>query len=236
MSEQNNIGGPQHVGPQRSVKVWDLPVRLFHWLLVALFLFMFFSGKQKGNWMEWNMYAGYMILALVIFRIMWGFAGSSYARFSSFIAGPGRSIEFAKKLLSRSPAHVAGHNPLGGWMVLILILALLVQAATGMFANDDISIEGPLYKFVSKELSDRLTAIHYYNFNLLLALAGVHIAAVLFHVFVKKENLVTAMFTGKKNLDAGTEVSVARFASSWLALGLFVLALVAVCLIVKRPF
>jgi cytochrome b len=220
----------------RAVKVWDLPVRLFHWVLVALFAFMFFSGKMKGNWMEWHMYSGYMILALVMFRILWGFAGSTYARFSSFLAGPSASIAFVRKLLSRSPAHVPGHNPLGGWMVLVLLLALLAQAGTGLFSNDDISIEGPLYKFVSKDLSDRLTSFHYYNFYVLLALAAVHIAAVAFHVFVKKENLVSAMFTGVKKLDASTEVPAVRFVSSWRALGLFVLALVAVILIVKRPF
>jgi cytochrome b len=220
----------------RAVKVWDLPVRLFHWALVGLFAFMFFSGKMKGNWMEWHMYAGYMILALVLFRILWGFAGSTYARFSSFLAGPGASIAFLKKLLSRSPAHVPGHNPLGGWMVLVLLLALLAQAGTGLFANDDISIEGPLSKFVSKDRSDQLTAFHYYNFYVLLALAAVHISAVAFHVLVKKENLVAAMFTGVKKLDASTEVPAVRFVSSWRALGLFVLALVAVILIVKRPF
>jgi len=222
--------------PHRAVKVWDLPVRLFHWALVVLFAFMFFSGKMKGNWMEWHMYSGYMILALVLFRILWGFAGSTFARFSSFLAGPGACIAFMQKLLSGSPAHVAGHNPVGGWMVLVMLIALLVQAGTGLCANDDISIEGPLYKFVSKELSDRLTAIHYYNFYVLLSLAAVHIAAVAFHVFVKKENLVAAMFTGVKKLDAATGVPAVRFVSSWRALGLFVLALVAVILIVKRPF
>ena len=222
--------------PPLTVKIWDLPVRLFHWLLVALFLFSFFSGKMKGNWMEWHMYSGYTILALVVFRILWGFSGGTHARFSSFLAGPAAGLRFAKKLLSSSPAHVAGHNPLGGWMVVLLLVSLLLQAGTGLFANDDISIEGPLYKFVSKELSDRLTTIHYYNFNVLFFLAIAHIAAVVFHVFVKKENLVSAMFTGMRNLDPGTEVPVARFASSWRALFLFVLALVAVYLIVKRPF
>ena len=220
----------------RAVKVWDLPVRLFHWVLVALFLFMFLSGKLKGNWMEWHMYSGYTILALVVFRVLWGFAGGTYARFSSFLAGPVTCIAFMKKLLSNSPAHVAGHNPLGGWMVVVMLLGLLAQAGAGLFANDDISIEGPLAKFISKDLSDRLTTIHYYNFFVLLALAGTHIAAVAFHVFVKKENLVSAMFTGVKNLDAATEVSAVRFVSLWRALGLFVLALVAVYLIVKRPF
>src|SRR3954453_3114317 len=94
----------------RAVKIWDLPVRLFHWVLVALFLFSFLSGKMKGNWMEWHMYSGYAILALVLFRIVWGFTGSTYARFSSFLAGPVAGYRFARKLLSRSPAHVAGHN------------------------------------------------------------------------------------------------------------------------------
>ena len=121
-------------------------------------------------------------------------------------------------------------------MVVVMLLGLLAQAGAGLFANDDISIEGPLAKFISKDLSDRLTTIHYYNFFVLLALAGTHIAAVAFHVFVKKENLVSAMFTGVKNLDAATEVSAVRFVSLWRALGLFVLALVAVYLIVKRPF
>lgn len=235
MSGQTHDAAGRQTG-ERIVKVWDLPVRLFHWLLAALFLFMFFTGKSKGNWMEWHMYAGYAILALVVFRVLWGFAGSSTARFSGFIAGPGRAFAFAKKLLSRSPAPVVGHNPLGGWMVVVLLAALLLQAGTGLFANDDISIEGPLSKFISKELSDRLTTIHYYNFNVLLALAGMHVAAVLFHVFVKKENLLSAMFTGKRRLEAATEVPAVRFVSSWRALALFVLALVAVYLLVKRPF
>ena len=222
--------------PTRTVKIWDLPIRLFHWLLVALFLFSFLSGKLKGNWMEWHMYSGYTILALVVFRILWGFAGSTHARFSSFLAGPAAGLRFAKKLLSKAPVHVAGHNPIGGWMVIVLLLSLLLQAGTGLFANDDISIEGPLYKFVSKEMSDRLTTIHYYNFNVMFFLALAHVAAVVFHVFVKKENLVSAMITGTRNLDAATEVPAARFASPWLALALFLLALVAVYLLVKRPF
>jgi len=220
----------------RAVRIWDLPVRLFHWLLVALVLFSFFTGKMKGNWMEWHMYSGYTILALLIFRIVWGFAGSTHARFASFLAGPAAGLRFAKKLFSKDPAHIAGHNPIGGWMVIALLLSLLLQAATGLFANDDIAIEGPLYKLVEKATSDRLTTIHYYNFNVLFFLVLAHIAAVLFHVFVKKENLVSAMFTGSRTFDAATEVPAARFASSWLALVLFVLALVAVYLIVKRPF
>jgi cytochrome b len=220
-----------------QLKVWDVPVRLFHWALVLLFAFMIFSGKVKGDWMEWHMRAGYAILALVLFRILWGFAGSTHARFSSFLAGPSACIAFARKLLARAPAPSAGHNPLGGWMVLALLLALLFQTGTGLFANDDILIEGPLASLVTKARSDQLTGWHYWNFNLLLALAAAHIIAVLYHAGFMKENLIGAMFTGVKRLPAAAAGSVAaRFASPWLALVLLVVAALAVYLIVKRPF
>jgi cytochrome b len=223
---------------EKLVKVWDAPVRLFHWALVLLFAFMFFTGKMKGNWMDWHMPAGYAILALILFRIVWGFVGSTHARFASFCAGPSRSLAYAKNLLGGGPAHSAGHNPLGGWMVVILLLAILVQVVTGLLGNDDISIEGPLAKLVSKAVSDRMTTIHYWNFNLLLLLSGIHIAAVLFHWLVKKENLVAAMFTGMKRLpaDAAQEAAAARFVSPWLAMVLLVVAAIAVYLVVKRPF
>ena len=100
---------------ETPVKVWDAPVRLFHWLLVLLIAFQYLSATMKGDWLTWHMYSGYAILALVLFRILWGFAGSSYARFSSFIAGPAACLRFVKKLLARAPAPYASHNPLGGW-------------------------------------------------------------------------------------------------------------------------
>ena len=222
---------------EAHVKVWDLPVRLFHWLLVLLFAFMFFSGKSGSDWMTWHMRAGYAILALLLFRIVWGFAGSSHARFASFLAGPSASIGFAKKLLLRAPAPYAGHNPLGGWMVLALLLALLFQTGSGLFANDDLLTEGPLAALISKATSDQLSRLHSWNFNLLLVLAAVHIVAVLYHAVVMKENLIGAMFTGMKRMPAGsTEGVVARFASPWLALVLLAVAAFAVYLIVKRPF
>ncbi len=155
---------------EAPVKVWDAPVRLFHWLLVLLFAFQIFSANVKGDWMEWHMRSGYAILALVLFRILWGFAGSGTARFSTFLAGPSAAIAFVKKLLARAPAPSASHNPLGGWMVLALLLALLFQVGTGLFANDDVLVEGPLASLVSKATSDQLTSWHYWNVNLLLLL------------------------------------------------------------------
>lgn len=219
------------------VKVWDAPVRLFHWLLVLLFAFMIFSGKSGGDWLEWHMRAGYAVFALVLFRIVWGFTGSTYARFSSFLAGPSACLRFARKLLAGAPAPSAGHNPLGGWMVLVLLLALLFQAGTGMFANDDILSEGPLASLVSKTMSDRLTGWHYWNSNLLLLLVTVHVFAVLYHMLFMRENLIGAMFTGVKLLPADAAGNVAaRFASPWLALVFLLLAALVVFLIVKRPF
>ena len=223
---------------QAQVKVWDMPVRLFHWLLVLLFAFMFFSGKSGSDWMEWHMRCGYAILALLLFRILWGFAGGTHARFSSFLTGPSAGLSFAKKLLARAPAPYAGHNPLGGWMVLALLLALLFQAGTGLFANDDLLAEGPLASLVSKAASNQLSVFHSWNFNLLLLLAAVHILAVLYHMVFMKENLIGAMFTGVKHMpaDAAAGSASARFASPWFALVLFAVAAIAVYLIVKRPF
>jgi cytochrome b len=219
------------------LKVWDVPVRLFHWALVLLFAFMFFSGKSGSDWMEWHMRSGYAILALVLFRVLWGFAGSTHARFSDFLTGPAACVQCLKYLLARRPAPYAGHNPLGGWMVLVLLLALLVQTGTGLFANDDLLSEGPLAALISKAMSDQISRIHSWNFNLLLALAGVHLAAVLYHAGFMKENLIGAMFTGVKRLPAAAAGSVpARFASPWIALVLLAVAALAVYLIVKRPF
>ncbi|HEY5635521.1 MAG TPA: cytochrome b/b6 domain-containing protein [Burkholderiales bacterium] len=224
-----------HGAAQVSARVWDLPVRLFHWTLVALLAFQLFSGKTGGNWMQWHGYAGYTILALVLFRILWGFAGSTTARFSSFLAGPARAVEFLRRLVRREPVAHASHNPLGGWMVVVLLAALLVQAGTGLFANDDIATEGPLARHISKDLSDRLTTIHYWNLNFILALVAAHVAAVLFHWRVLKENLIGAMFTGDKLLpaDLAREVAAARTASSWRALALVAVAAAAVYVIVK---
>lgn len=219
------------------VKVWDVPVRVFHWLLVAAIAFLVVSGKVGGNLMEYHVYAGYSVLALVVFRVLWGFAGSTHARFASFVAGPSRALDYAKRLLSGAPVHSAGHNPLGGWMVIVLLLSLLLQGCTGLFSNDDIAFEGPLYPFISKSLSDRLTSLHHINANVLIALVAAHVAAVLFHVFVKKEDLVRAMFTGVKRLPVGSEGTQGlRTASSWLALVLVIACFGAVILVVKRPF
>lgn len=207
---------PTH--PLRTLRVWDVPVRLFHWLLVTLLVVSFTTAQIGGNAMQYHEWSGLTILTLVLFRVLWGFAGSTYARFGGFLRGPRSALEYARTLLRGRPAFHAGHNPLGGWMILLLLTSLLVQAGTGMFANDDVMIEGPLVKHVSKETSDLLTRIHHFNFNVLLALVTLHVGAALYYLRAKRENLILPLFTGSKQVPEGVPAQDRRGGPVWLAL------------------
>jgi cytochrome b len=187
------------VEPGRPILVWDAPTRLFHWLLVTLVAVSFVTGKAGGTWMQYHMWSGFTILGLLLFRLAWGFAGGRHARFTDFVRGPGAVLGYARTLLHRDTAKYLGHNPLGGWSVLAMLIALSVQAVTGLFANDDIFTEGPLYPWVGKSTSDWLTHIHRLNQEGILVLAGLHVAAVLFYLIIKHQNLIRPMLTGRKH-------------------------------------
>ena len=182
------------------VYVWDLPVRLFHWVLVGLVAFCWWSGEEGGVMLKYHMWSGYGIFGLLLFRLGWGFVGTRYARFAAFVHGPRQVIASLAALWDRKPLDAAGHNPLGGWMVLALLAVLAVQVGTGLFANDDLFNEGPLYAQVTKALSDRLTAIHHLNFEVLAVLVAIHVLAIVWHRWRKGERLVWAMITGRKQL------------------------------------
>lgn len=184
--------------PQPRVRVWDLPTRLFHWTLALLVAASFITAEIGGNAMLWHMRAGYAILALVLFRILWGLAGDRYALFASFVRGPRRVLAYLGATLRGHAARTAGHNPLGALSVLALLAALAVQATTGLFANDDIATEGPLAKLVSGAASTWLTRIHKWNETLILVLIGLHLAAIVFYALAKRENLVWPMIIGDK--------------------------------------
>jgi cytochrome b len=235
-----------------SIKVWDLPVRLCHWAIFLLLVFQVVSGKTGGTMMAWHAYSGYGILVLVIFRILWGFLGSTHARFRSFLAGPAATLRFARRLFSREAVPQVGHNPLGGWMVIALVLSLALQAISGLFANDGAEFAGPLAMIAGFDLSTTLTHFHRWNLRVLLGLSALHIAAVFFHLLVKRENLLGTMFSGLKRVPeaavherragpretplrrvASREAASASFASSWHALALLVLALLIVALVVR---
>ncbi len=186
----------QETAEQRRVLVWDLPTRLFHWCLFLLVGASWATGEMGE--MEWHMRSGIAILTLLLFRLLWGFYGSTTARFVSFVTSPLRAISYGRDLAAGKAARYLGHNPLGGWMVVVLILLLLSQAATGLFSNDDIFTEGPLYHLVTKATSDYLTGLHKTLFDLLLVCVAIHVAASLFYLFVKKENLILPMIHGFK--------------------------------------
>lgn len=216
----------------QTVPVWDLPTRLFHWTLVALMIAQWLTA-EFGSDMDWHVWGGYAILALVVFRLIWGFVGSDTVRFSDFVRSPSAALEYVKALLRGETPLYLGHNPMGGWSIVAMLILLSIQAGTGLFANDDIMTEGPLYAWVSKGTSDWLTAIHKFNFNLLLVVIAVHISAVLFYLFVKRENLIHPMLSGRKHLPADLASAAPRIVSPWIGLVVLVVAVVAVWLLVR---
>jgi len=217
--------------PPRSVRVWDFPTRLFHWLLVFFVIISFVTGKLGGNAMPYHEWSGFTILSLLLFRLVWGFVGSRESRFMTFIRGPSAVVRYATTLLRSDSTHYLGHNPLGGWSIIAMIFALLVQAGTGLFANDDIVTQGPLFNWVSKATSDWLTRIHKLNQVLIIALVSIHILALLFYFFYKRENLVKPMITGFKQWsEAEPEPATGR---TWMAAVITGLAGLAVYLLVR---
>lgn len=181
---------------KQFAKVWDLPVRLFHWALVALVAICFVSIKS-GN-VTVHQYAGVSVLVLIVFRIIWGFIGSSTARFSDFIQTPSNILQYIKT--QKSPTE--GHNPLGAWMVIALLTILLVQTITGLFLEDNtyIAQDSPLFKLVSDDTRSVLKQIHVIGKSLLLGLIGLHILAGIGYLIVKKQNLIRTMVTGRRQV------------------------------------
>ena len=180
------------------ILVWDMPTRLFHWLIVIFVVFSFATGMMGGNWMPYHLKSGYIILTLLLFRLSWGFWGGRYSRFGSFVRGPIAVMAYAKMLLHKDSPKVLGHNPMGGWSVMAMLAALLVQVGTGLFANDDIATQGPLYGWVSKSTSDWLTGIHLFNKGVIIFLVVLHLSAVLFYLLSKHDNLIIPMVTGMR--------------------------------------
>lgn len=178
-------------------RIWDLPTRLFHWLLATLVVFSFTTGKLGGDLLTWHFRSGYAIASLLLFRFLWGFAGSRYARFASFSPSPSR-IWHALRSTDSSVRGTAGHTAVGTLSVYALLIVLAVQVSTGVFTNDGTFTEGPWAKFVSSAISDRLSTVHYYNHWLVVGLGVLHVAAIGFYLLVRRDDLITPMVTGDK--------------------------------------
>lgn len=200
--------------PLTRILVWDLPTRLFHWSLVLAVAVAVISGEIGGDWMEVHGKAGLAILGLVTFRLVWGFVGSTHARFLNFAPTAGKLRAY---LRGRWKGH--GHNPLGALAVFALLALLTVQAGTGLFGNDDIAFYGPLSALVEQGLSNRLTGWHKLLAYVLLAVLALHIVAILVYLVVKKNNLVKPMVTGWKDVRAGTSAVQGSWPGLLLAVG-----------------
>lgn len=208
----------------KKIRVWDLPVRLFHWILVALIAVSIITQGIGGNAMDWHFRTGYAVLALIAFRLIWGLIGSRYARFSNFAHGPSAIVAYLRGTSAGAADKYHGHNPIGSLSVFALLGILLLQAASGLFANDDIASEGPLVKFISKELSDRLTWFHTeISAWIVYFLIGLHVAAIAFYYIAKRQNLVAPMITGDKQVDVDAPAANDAWGMRLLAAGILAL-------------
>ena len=178
-----------------NVRIWDLPTRLFHWCFAACIVGAYISVKLGGLYMDWHVRFGLAALGLVIFRVIWGFIGPRHARFGSFIRGPAGILAYLRALAAGT-ARSAGHNPLGALSVAAMLIDLGAQAVLGLFATDDIMVQGPLNGFVSSSTASLLTSLHKANEWIIITLVALHLLAVIWHTRVRKEPLVRAMVTG----------------------------------------
>ena len=208
-----------------TVRVWDLPTRLFHWVLALTIVGSVVSAKIGGNAMIWHFRFGYVVFALVAFRVLWGLVGGRWSRFSSFVYAPGTVLRYLRGQSRAGEHHDVGHNPLGSFSVFALLAFLALQVATGLVADDEIANIGPLNRFVSGALAGRATHWHKdYGQWILLALVALHIAAILYYLLGKKQNLVRPMIVGDKTLPVGTPA-----ASDTAMTRLLALVLAALC-------
>ncbi|MBS0319765.1 MAG: cytochrome b/b6 domain-containing protein [Proteobacteria bacterium] len=213
---------PSAVGATLAVPVWDWPVRVVHWAIAVLVVVLVATGLT--DMIEWHMRAGQVLLMLVLFRVLWGFFGSRNARFGAFVTGPSRVLRYGRSLFGGKHEVHATHNLAGGWMVVLLLAALATQAVLGLFANDEAGSNGPLERYISDDLSNTLSGWHVKLWWLIVALAVIHVAAVVYHRVRFRDGLTRAMFTGRKDLPAGA-ADPQHAATPWLR----VVVIAAVC-------
>lgn len=208
----------------QTTRVWDLPTRLFHWLLAAAVIGLVVTGQVGGSWMDWHFRLGYCVMTLLLFRLVWGFVGGHWSRFANFFYSPRTIVRYLRG--QGAPEHGVGHNPLGFLSVLGLLGVALLQVASGLFSDDEIATAGPLSKFASGEWVSRASDYHTEVGKIvLLVLLVLHIAAIVFYRVKKGQNLVAPMVLGDKQTPTG--VPNARDDGVTRGLALLVLVLCA---------
>jgi len=211
-----------------SARVWDLPTRLFHWLLVVLIALQYATAEFRLLDMEWHFRFGYATLALIVFRVLWGIVGSQTSRFTMFVRSPSIVFRHTVSLLSNKAATSVGHNPLGGWSVLVLLASVLLQTISGLFASDGIDTQGPLSDRLTTATVKTWTRIHEWNQDVLLVLIALHVLAIALYYLLRNENLLGPMFTGRTLVDS----EPLRFAGMLRALVVLTVAIAAVAALV----
>jgi cytochrome b len=187
-----------------TLRIWDLPTRIFHWLLAVSITGALITINLGGGWMEWHVRFGIASFVLLLFRVVWGLIGPRYARFSQFVTTPAKTIAY---LRHNAGSRHAGHNPLGAWSVLAMLFLFLFQSSTGLFANDDVMTQGPLAQFVSNDTVALLTRIHSFSEYVLYGILTLHLGAIAFYS-LRGAALVQPMVTGdvpKHTLPSGTQ-------------------------------
>jgi cytochrome b len=213
----------QHI----KTRVWDLPTRIFHWALAFCVFSLLITGFTGGDAMQWHYRFGYSVLTLLLFRLVWGIVGGKWSRFASFVYAPYSIIRYFKR--QGDPLHSVGHNPLGAFSVFAMLGLLLAQVSTGLISDDEISAAGPLTKFVSNETVSLASSYHVTIGKLLvIVLIITHIAAIVFYLYKKRENLIKPMLHGDKLLPANTPASVDTAGTRGLALAILLLCAAAV--------
>jgi cytochrome b len=205
-----------------TIRVWDLPTRLFHWLLAACVIGLIVTGSVGGNWMNWHLRLGYAVLTLLLFRLVWGFIGGHWSRFASFVYAPSSLLAHLKG--RGRPEHQAGHSPLGALSVFALLALLAAQVGSGLMSDDEIAFFGPLVRFVSGDTVALATGYHK-NIGkfIVFALVGLHLLAIAYYKWVKKQGLVRPMVVGDKQVP--TPMPSARDTAATRLLALAVLGL-----------
>lgn len=206
---------------QGGHRLWDAPVRLFHWAFAALVVFSWSTGHLGGSWMEWHLRSGYAILTLLIFRLAWGVAGSQTARFSRFLRGPAAAFTYLREAAGGRVAASAGHNPAGGWMVVAMLGVVALQAITGLFADDEVATQGPLSGLARESVVRWMNRIHGWNEWGVAVLVLLHVAAIAWYALRLRVDLVGPMVHGRTTNPAARGL---RFAPAWLAALLLALA------------
>lgn len=209
----------------KPLRIWDLPTRLFHWLLFACICGAVITAKIGGNAMQWHLLLGQTVLALLAFRLIWGFVGGHWSRFASFVFSPRTLWRY---LRDRDESLDVGHSPLAAVSVWVMLLWLVVQVGTGLFADDEISTTGPLAGRVSEAVSARLSGWHAGPGQIgLYVLVGLHVLAIAVYAF-RRRNLLTPMISGDKSLPEGTPASQDNWRTRLLALVIFAICAYAV--------